>query len=294
MESDLTIVETGFEIRLCDHLEAQLGNGASMDAIRTSFFRPRGWRRDRARGRAASGRRPSPRHDDAATRLAVRYFRAVRTSPGRVRARGLDGVRRAGELAASDGPVRLELDARILARQSDAEIAARLPIPERVVGLYEGLHFAVRDRLRFPGWVICRVIGHGGRLGFGDDTRALTLSFAFHGGPLVLDAVLAATVPGRWPVGGVWSEADPTEVARVVGLARDCIAVARLPADTPLDKLVLVLEEIRAGPRRGQARPTNRRTRRTAPAAGGGRDRDWSQRVVSTLQQGILSLGGAT
>ena len=159
------IIETGFEIRLCDHLEAQYRIGASMDAIRNSFFRPLDWRRDRARELAESGRRPSPTHDDAATRLAVRYFRAVRSSPGQSRARGLDDVRRAEELAAADGPVRTELDARILAGQSDAEIAARLPIPERVVSTYEALHFNVRDRLQFPGWVICRVLGHGREAG---------------------------------------------------------------------------------------------------------------------------------
>jgi hypothetical protein len=242
-----------------------------MEATRTSFFRPLDWRWARARELAGSGRRPSPTQDDAATRLAVRYLRAVRVSPGRARAWGLDDVRRAEELAASGGPVRTELEARILARQSDAEIAARLPIPERVVGLYEALHLAVRDKLQFPDWVVCRVLGHGGRLGFGDDTRSLTLSFGYWGGPMVVDCVVAATVPGRWPAGGVWDAADPAEVARVVGLARDAVAVARLPADTPLDGLLLLREELDNSVRGRPPRPASRGGRR--PDSPGSDDR---------------------
>jgi hypothetical protein len=186
------------------------------------------------------------------------------------------------------------VEGAILAGLDDSQVAAREGLTPATIRSFETHFFNVRDRLRARDWVVTKAIGYRpGDLHSTDDI-GLAKAFGYSGGLPAFAAVDAVVVPGRRPAGGGWNTAAPAEVARVLERARDAVAVARLPADTPLDKLALVLEELRAGPKRGPVRPTIRRTGRTAPVAGGGRDRDSMRRAASTLQQGVLSLCGAT
>jgi len=102
-------------------------------------------------------------------------------------------IRTAHEIAQRDNPRRWEIQARLLAKQSDAEIAVRCSLSPDVISYYETFFFNVRPRLRAWVWVCDEVIGPGLQNGFADhEAGPLWMAFAYHGGPLVLDALLDA------------------------------------------------------------------------------------------------------
>ena len=85
------------------------------------------------------------------------------------------------------------MEARLLAGQSDDQISARCARLPDVISQYEELFFNVRPRLRAWAWVCNEVIGPGLQNGFADrQVGPLWMAFAYHGGPLVLDALLDA------------------------------------------------------------------------------------------------------
>ena len=90
---------------------------------------------------------------------------------------------------------RLELEARLLAGQSDEDIARLVATTAAAVQRYAQLFFDVRGRLRARDYIIHRAI----RRGLGPDVPAGLASFvrgvAYFGGPLVLDATLVALGP---------------------------------------------------------------------------------------------------
>jgi hypothetical protein len=97
-----------------------------------------------------------------------------------------------------------EVRARLLAGQSDAEIAAQCNLPEETVNLYGQLFFDVRPHLHAWAWVSSQVFGQRLRHGFGDDEIGLIWqAIGYFGGTIILDAVIAATkaccLPGEFP-----------------------------------------------------------------------------------------------
>ena len=93
---------------------------------------------------------------------------------------------------AADGDrTRCELEARLLARQTDEQIAEELGTLPEVIDWYEQLFFNVRDRLHNRGYITNRVLMPGVTTNW--DQLNLDLSSKFFGyfaGPYVLDAVL--------------------------------------------------------------------------------------------------------
>lgn len=95
----------------------------------------------------------------------------------------------------ASGPKRIELEARLLARQNSIEIAQRQRIPIRVVDLYEQVFFNIRDRMDGHDWIVRWAIGY--RPG----PRELPLSvaakwFGYFAGSLVLEEVLPFCLDG--------------------------------------------------------------------------------------------------
>jgi len=96
-------------------------------------------------------------------------------------------------LSEEGGPKRLEIEARLLARQSPGEIAERVGLPAAVVETYEALFFQVSDRLAGRDWITLRAIGRWS----GDVIPAVLLrGLAYHHGPLMVD-VLAPYLAGN-------------------------------------------------------------------------------------------------
>lgn len=114
------------------------------------------------------------------------------------------------------------IEARILAREDDAAIAANWAMPPSVVEWYEALFFNVRDRLRAHDWLVDHVLmpafttardggvagnGHGGQYPLSEPYFDPTMKwFGYFGGRLVLDFIIAgfnrgSTCPSREEVG---------------------------------------------------------------------------------------------
>jgi hypothetical protein len=207
-----------------------------------------GWRSAQALARggrdASAGRRPPE------VREAAAYLRALgRAQDGRrrdaVRARWPD-LAAADRLAVEGGPRNWEVQARILARQSDAEVAARCDLTSGAVGRYESLFFAVRDRLAAGDWVHVNAIRPGpGPWGTFHDLGQVWRTLGYHGGVWVLDLVVAVTA-GRplpdWARGGPGADAAGREerLRLRCGLLVDALM---LPADADPFKLFRLNEE---------------------------------------------------
>jgi hypothetical protein len=93
-------------------------------------------------------------------------------------------------------PTRWAIEARILAGESDLEIAERLGTSPDVIEAYEAVFFHVRDRLHRRDYIVNVVMAEA--VGRGLSERQYDLlwkMFAYHGGPHVLDAVISKFTP---------------------------------------------------------------------------------------------------
>jgi hypothetical protein len=213
------------------------------DLMKHSFFRPADWRWRRACRLAERGRSFARRRDDDETGRAVRYLRAL----GRghtVAVRRFPDVHGARRLHDGGGPTRLLVEARLLARQASADVARLTGVSPEVVDAYEALFFHCRDRLDARDWVLVQAIHREGG-GPEEPRAALIRSFAYHGGPLVLDAVLPYLLGGRDSLEPVPDLSTP-EGRREQAL-RLAVAVHLLPEDAmtrqKLHNIVLILRD---------------------------------------------------
>jgi hypothetical protein len=177
-----------------------------------------GWRWGRARALAEAGARPGRLDDDwgrRAFRVAVALGR--HGDPGHPRVAAADPALVAAlSLHASPDPrLRFELEARLLAGQSDPELAGKVGVPEAVVAAFASVLFDVRSSLDKIDWIAAVVLG--GRAfdgtGAGDpELEARLVGLAL--GPVVVDALF-----GRLADRG----------GRLADGIRRCIALATAP-----------------------------------------------------------------
>jgi hypothetical protein len=166
--------------------------------------RPLDWRWQRA-GELLASRARRRRRDDGWVARARRFRAALARARGDDRdprvARADPALLGARRLARVDRRRRWVLEARLLAGQSDAEVAARMGLGADAVAAYEAVFYAVRDGLGATDWVHLVVIGLGLYDGFdsADEETALKL-YGYHLGPLVLDALLENVFTGGRPV----------------------------------------------------------------------------------------------
>jgi hypothetical protein len=231
------------------------------EILRHSPLRPPDWRWRRAESLVAQGRYFSQGRDDAQTGRAARYLRALarRSRPAGEAIRHYPDVHAARRLHEGGGPIPLMVQARLLARQSIAEVARFTGTPAEVVSTYEGLFFNVVGCLDAQDWVLVHAIGRGASAGTADpDTGVVLKSFAYFGGLIVLEAVLPYLVGGK-------DLFDPpldlsTREGRTEQAIRLAVAAQMLPrgaaTDKKLHKIMAILLE------RERQRPV-----RPAPAA---------------------------
>lgn len=100
----------------------------------------------------------------------LRAVHAAETSRERVAARArFPLIRATVDFAEEHTLRRAEVQARLLAGQTDRQIAARCKIRPKLVGCFEQLHFAVRHCLRATDYLMIRAIGRGRWEGFRND-----------------------------------------------------------------------------------------------------------------------------
>jgi len=113
----------------------------------------------------------------------------------------------ARQLQISGGNLRASVEARILAGQTDVEIAALTSLDPLVIAAFESLFFCVRDRLQAGDWIATVVIGPGLRCGFASDEMPLLLrAFGYYAGASILELVMAVTENRPLPV---WVQPPP-------------------------------------------------------------------------------------
>jgi hypothetical protein len=124
----------------------------------------------------------------------------------------------------------VEVQARLLARQSFEDIAQRTIVPAEVIEAFEALFFNVRDRLDARDWITAQAIGWW-RFdpATGRDAATVLRGFAYHGGPVVLDAVAPYLLGTATPVLDVANHS--TDQERLEGSIRRAVAVAMMPWD---------------------------------------------------------------
>ena len=142
-----------------------------------------------------------------------------------------------------DGPRCAEIEARILAGQTDDEIAELVGVMPMVVELFAGIFYDVRDRLQAPDWISASAVSRAGNACWGvtlaDDIWRLWRAAGYYGGPGLLNTVIAAVqTPEDLTVG--LGECDlQTAEGRLAARARLAAAGELLPWSTKLaDELV--------------------------------------------------------
>lgn len=120
------------------------------------------------------------------------------------------------------------IEARILAGQSNEEIANLIGTMPAAIDLYEKVFFNVRDRLDRKDWVVRQVFGPSLAHRFGSDYAELsgfTLKFfGYFGGPRVLDLVLYSWTEEMMP--STLADAQHAGVRQANGLIRRAALLA--------------------------------------------------------------------
>jgi hypothetical protein len=139
----------------------------------------------------------------------VRYVEYLRMLADGVNPAGppWQAIRMAQELSRPDGPRLWELRARLLAGQADAKIADHCGLFADAVTWYERLFFNVRNHLHARTYIVNQAIGPGIHMGFREhEVGRLWAMYAYFGGPVILDAAIAA-------FHAAWRPGEPTVVS---------------------------------------------------------------------------------
>lgn len=147
------------------------------------------WRWVRAQDLVENRRYLSRKRDDRATGIAVTYLREMARcfSEGRLRrvaARFAHVHRARQEWEGLEGR-RLEIETRMLARQTDQAIGYELNLPPETLQAYRDLFFHVDDRMHVRSYILYRVIGLHPSLPPGP-VPLMQMSAYFHG-PAVIE-----------------------------------------------------------------------------------------------------------
>jgi hypothetical protein len=193
-----------------------------------------------------TGRRESPRKDDPESMAVMRYGRLLaqcRTDQEREQLGRqwpvLDAARR---LATGDKLLRWEVEARILAGQSDEEIASLCGQAPETIRWYEAVFFQVRDRLvRSRDWIMFRAVGGGPWNSFSGEQPAVVWRYAgYTGGVPLLEVFISASTERPMPE---WVRAEFAD-NRAYGEARFrllCkLVIGAMTAQSPQEMQTLV------------------------------------------------------
>jgi len=102
-------------------------------------------------------------------------------------------ARTARKIYEQNGLLRSEIEARIVAGETDEQIATKIGTSSQVIKLYESIFFFVRPYIG-TGWLVMNTIGlDPGFFGFkNNDLRPLWCKYALAGGPVIVDAFIDA------------------------------------------------------------------------------------------------------
>jgi len=206
-------------------------------------FRALDWRWWRASRICEARDRPHP-HDDDETKALVslcRYQCVGRSRTPRQMYAGWEGIEAGIRLRDGDYLRRSEIEARILARQTDIEIAAKCGDNSEVVRWFEAIFFDVRRRLHARDVILCHATGLPGLAGYPGLT-SLWKHVAYVAGVAVLEEILAASAGCVMTSDGPrWAD-DASSLDRE--RARLFISAHMLPQSISLKQLMALREHM--------------------------------------------------
>jgi hypothetical protein len=184
---------------------------------RHSVVQSPAWRWQRAQAIVEKALACTARTDDAPTRRVVEYLRACELPLGGSQAQGgvpIDAVLYAAHrLYEAEGLVRFIVQARLLARQSPAEVARLTSLEPALIEAFEAIFFEVRDHLDAKDWVANQVLWPGLEANLPTDALGGALmAIGYQLGPAILDIALAVATDALLPS---WVYAPAGEPARL-------------------------------------------------------------------------------
>jgi hypothetical protein len=199
-------------------------------------FRSPSWRWNRAVSLVEGGGYFSSKRDDVATGIAVHYLQDLR----RCRSdRRINRVKRRYEhldralLIWQSGADRFELEARILARQTDFGVGLEMVLPPATVQAYADLFYDIRPRISATRYIHYAVLGL--QPGVVPSPAQLMHFSAYHHGPLVIEPWLQYLQADNGPYDLT------TEEGRLMESISLFVALRSLPDDHALDSSFLRL-----------------------------------------------------
>lgn len=203
-------------------------------------FTPPDWRALDAARLAVGEKTKWAEEDDASVQEYADFLR--RTAVGQSDRQLVDDAEQsamaiAHELYREHGLRRAEIEARLVAGQSDEDIAGKCHLPPEVVAAYETLFCAVRDCLNAHDYLVLHLVGFGPQGGSQEQAVGrFWAAIAIGGDPLVLDKVIevfhTARLPGQSAGLGVYLRPD----ADVPRSLQAVVASTVLPSTASVDK----------------------------------------------------------
>ena len=159
-----------------------------------------------------------------------------------------------------NGPQKWLIEARLLARESDYEIASRVGCSPEIVKCYHDTFFDVREKLDFRDYIVAIVFGEAAFRGLSERQHDLLWKmFGYFGGPFVIDSVSSRLIAASWcnsaeTAAGFWQD-----IALNVMKHKAAVATLVVPinSETHLDLIgafVKYVEIERTTDSQGQAR----------------------------------------
>jgi hypothetical protein len=166
-----------------------------------SFHRTPDWRWRRAEWHLRYGHNYSARRDDEATGRALGYQRAIARCRNGVPSAGVvrryPAVTSAHNLRVNGGTTTTALEARLLSGQTTETVSRLSGVPAETILEYEALFFDCRGHLNASDWIVYHALAPVRIGGISAQAEAALKSFAFFGGPHVLEAVLPYLIGGH-------------------------------------------------------------------------------------------------
>ena len=195
------------------------------------------WLWQRACRIVAERRNTSKKRDDPAIISAVSFLRALdrgQTESDRESLRRRwPGLFEAYSLVQGGGQRLWEVQARLLANQTDETIADRSGISIEAVRWYERLFFQIKGHLQAQSWIMVQAIGTRVLTGVDEhDLGPICRGFGYFGGERILEVVIAVSLDRELPawVGELPAADQPDFTTRLRLSCRLAIAALMLPA----------------------------------------------------------------
>lgn len=190
------------------------------------------WRMRRAGWMVRSKREDDPRYDDAETLRAVRYLLSKRDGNTDEDFQDINTARR---IHKGSQRRRLEIQARLLARQTPEQIAKRVDLPAKAIVAFEALFFHVQDRLNATEWIRKQAIkGEIFTPSREAQTDVIAKSLAYFGGVQVLELILPFLLHNAGPLAAP-VQLDTAE-GRTMEKARLMLLAQSLPSDAQTNR----------------------------------------------------------